>query len=320
MLNSMRNASILSLTITLLSACSTITPPPSLPRVIAHRAGTADAPENTLEAIRMAIANHADAIWLTVQLSKDGVPVLYRPADLAALTDATGPVAAHTAADLAKINAGWTFKSATAQSVDEFPYRRTPARIPTLRDALRQIPVQVPVILDMKALPAEPLTQAVARVLTEENAWPRVTIYSTEAPYQQTFAAWPQARVFEGRDTTRTRLLRVLLGEGCKDAPSANTPAAFELHRQLTVTEKFTLGEGRSAVLATMWTPATVACFRQNSDVHIVAIAVNSADDFRTAACLHIDAVLADSPSQMAAIRAGLRVPMQCEQPSNETR
>ena len=57
----------------------------ALPQIIAHRGGTGDAPENTLEAIRLALAHHADAMWLTVQLSKDGVPVLYRPADLSAL-------------------------------------------------------------------------------------------------------------------------------------------------------------------------------------------------------------------------------------------
>src|ERR1700690_1642937 len=82
----------------------------ALPRIVAHRGGTGDAPENTLEAIRLSLKHHADAMWLTVQLSKDGVPVLYRPADLAALTDAKGPVSARTAAELARVNAGGDFR------------------------------------------------------------------------------------------------------------------------------------------------------------------------------------------------------------------
>ncbi len=86
-----------------------------LPQIIAHRGGTGDAPENTLEAIRLALEHHADAMWLTVQLSKDGVPVLYRPADLSALTDAKGPVSARTAAELARVNAGWSFRQAGAR-------------------------------------------------------------------------------------------------------------------------------------------------------------------------------------------------------------
>lgn len=278
-----------------------------LPRVIAHRGGTGDAPENTLEAIRQSIAHHADAMWLTVQLSKDGVPVLYRPADLSALTDAKGPVSARTAAELARVNAGWNFRRG-----DGYPYRDRPVGIPTLREALRALPASMPVILDMKALPAAPQTLAVARLLDEENAWSRVTIYSTEADYQQSFAAYPQAKLFESRDATRGRLVRVLLNQGCVDAPAEHVSSAFELHRAMTVVEKFTLGEGRSDVQATLWTPATVACFRQKPDVRIVAIAVNNADDYRTAACLGLDAVLADSPSKMAAVRDGIAMPLKC--------
>ncbi|MGF6774446.1 glycerophosphoryl diester phosphodiesterase [Paraburkholderia sp. GAS199] len=279
-----------------------------LPAIVAHRGGTGDAPENTLEAIRQSVAHHADAMWLTVQLSKDGVPVLYRPADLSALTDASGPVAARTAAELSRVNAGWRF-----QQDGTFPYRARPVGIPTLRDALSAIPAGMPVILDMKALPAAPETLAVARVLDEEHAWSRVTIYSTEADYQQSFAAYPQARLFESRDATRGRLVRVLLGQGCMEAPAAHASVAFELHRAVTVVEKFTLGEGRSDVQATLWTPATVACFRQRPDVRIVAIAVNDADAYRSAACLGIDAVLADSPLKMAAVRAALSdAPLEC--------
>jgi len=284
---------------------STVT---SLPKIIAHRGGTGDAPENTLEAIRQSIAHRADAMWLTVQLSKDGVPVLYRPADLSALTDTKGPVSAFTAAELARMNAGWNFRRG-----DAYRYRDHPIGIPTLRQALQAIPPAMPIILDMKALPAAPQALAVARVLDEENAWPRVSIYSTEADYQQSFAVYPHARLFESRDTTRARLVRVLLNQGCVDAPAEHTATAFELHRQMTVVEKFTLGEGRSDVQASLWTPATVACFRQKPDVRIVAIAVNDPDDYRAAACLGIDAVLVDSPLQMAAVKASMAMPLRCE-------
>nr|HDH1249275.1 glycerophosphodiester phosphodiesterase [Klebsiella variicola subsp. variicola] len=77
------------------------------PQLIAHRGGTGDAPENTLPAIKLALENHAEAIWVTVQLSRDGVPVLYRSSDLSALTNAEGKVSSLTAAELAKVDAGW---------------------------------------------------------------------------------------------------------------------------------------------------------------------------------------------------------------------
>nr|WP_249214322.1 glycerophosphodiester phosphodiesterase family protein [Burkholderia cenocepacia] len=269
------------------------------PMIVAHRGGAADAPENTLEAIGLAVRNRADAIWITVQLSKDDVPVLYRSARLSHQTGMAGTVADYTADELAQMNAGRNFKDKDGRN----PYLSHPVGIPTLLDALRTIPRGLPIMLDMKALPAERQASAVARVLTEEGAWSRVTIYSTEAAYQQAFAAYPEAKLFESRDATRNRLVKALLGEGCENAPAVPVWTAFELHRKLTVTERFTLGEGRSDAHATMWTPRTVACFRQDAPVRILAIGVNEAKDYRTVACLGVDAVLTDSPATLMKIR-----------------
>jgi glycerophosphoryl diester phosphodiesterase len=162
-------------------------------------------------------------------------------------------------------------------------------------------------MLDMKALPAEPQAAAVARVLDSENAWQRVLIYSTDAAYQHAFAPYKQARLFESRDATRARLATIALANDCVDPPPADAWTAFEYTRQVELTETFTLGEARSPVSAKLWTPASVACFRQHGAVHIVAIGVNDEADYRAAAKLGIDAVLADSPRKMSAIRASLK-------------
>jgi len=285
----------------------------AVPQVIAHRGGTGDAPENTLVAIRAALANRADAIWLTVQLSRDGVPVLYRPADLSSLTDARGPVASKTAAELARVNAGWQFKTQDAAGHDAYPYRSAPVSIPTLAEALAAMAPDVPVMLDMKALPDGPQAAAVARVLDEAGAWERVLLYSTDASYQQAFAAWPRARLFESRDATRARLATVALAHRCVAPPPANTWTGFEWRRQVDLAEQFTLGEARSSVAdAQLWTLPAVQCFRTNPGVRIVAIAVNSAADYQAAACAGVDAVLADSPRQMAPVREALRRGYSC--------
>jgi glycerophosphoryl diester phosphodiesterase len=280
----------------------------ALPALIAHRGGTADYPENTLPAIEGALAHHADVIWLTVQLSGDGVPVLYRPKDLSALTDARGPVASRTAAELARVDAGWQFEAPATPGVK--PYRSQHIGIPTLEDALRIIPRNVPVALDMKALPAAPQAAAVARVLDALDAWPRVTIYSTEADYQSAFAPYPQARLFESRDATRQRLFGVALTGQC-DAPQDGTRAGFELGRKVELIEHFTLGEGHSTFVARTWTPAAVQCFRQAADTWLVAFAVNDAAAYREAACLHMDAVLVDSPEAMSRVRDELQDKLQ---------
>ncbi|BAN25792.1 glycerophosphodiester phosphodiesterase family protein [Caballeronia insecticola] len=282
--------------------------------IVAHRGGTADYPENTLIAIEGALKNRADAIWLTVQLTRDGVPVLYRPADLSANTDGKGAVADVDFAALEGLNAGWNFVQVDTHGARQYPYRAEPVQIPSLVAALRAIPPAVPVMLDMKAMPAEAQAAAVARVLNEENAWQRVLIYSTDAAYQKAFEAYPQARtrVFESRDATRSRLAAVALAQTCESPPQPGTWSAFEFSRQMELVETFTLGEARSAVTAKLWTPQAVKCFRANGKTPIVAIGVNNADDYRAAACLGIDAVLADSPRTMSAIKAAIERPLDC--------
>jgi glycerophosphoryl diester phosphodiesterase len=308
------------LTLAGLTACHGTRPDTTMvrpPLIVAHRGGTGDAPENTLQAIHTALEHHADALWLSVQLSSDGVPVLYRPQDLKTLTNGSGPVADLTAAQLATLNAGWQFRDGQGN----FPYRQHPVGIPTLRDALRSISRETPVILDMKALPAEPQAAAVARVLDEEQAWSRVTLYSTDAAYQTAFSRHPQARQFETRDTTRQRLLDVLLADRCETAPDPRAPAAFEWRRDVTVVETFTLGEGRSKVNAMFWTPATAACFRRQPAQRLLAIGVNNEDDYRAAACLGLDAVLADSPATLEPIRDALaRSGPRCGKDASATR
>ncbi|MBL9214279.1 MAG: glycerophosphodiester phosphodiesterase [Opitutaceae bacterium] len=66
------------------------------PLVIAHRGASAEAPENTLAAFRRALALRVDAIELDVQLSRDGVPVVFHDAALRRLTGEPGRLADRT--------------------------------------------------------------------------------------------------------------------------------------------------------------------------------------------------------------------------------
>lgn len=270
----------------------------SEPMIVAHRAGTADYPENTLWAIRQSLVNGADALWLSVQLSADGVPVLYRPQDLSALTQARGPVAAHTAATLARLNAGWNFQRGDAGYV--YRHHRHGLGIPSLESALAMIPAQVPVFLDLKATPAVPLVDAVAAVLERRRAWHRVWLYSTEAEFNQAWQRHPHARVMEARDATRTRLLTLALASRCEHAPTQPTWTAFEVRRPLQISEHFTLGDGVSAIAdAQLWTPQAVQCFRSaRPQVGILWIGVSSEADYQLAAALGVDAVMVDSPAR----------------------
>lgn len=74
--------------------------------LIAHRCGGALAPENTLAGLRVAAGLGCRAVEFDVMLSADGVPVLIHDETLERTTDGRGRVCDHTAAELARLDAG----------------------------------------------------------------------------------------------------------------------------------------------------------------------------------------------------------------------
>ncbi|VVE80699.1 glycerophosphodiester phosphodiesterase family protein [Pandoraea sputorum] len=275
------------------------------PLIVAHRGGTGDAPENTVQAFTDALQNGAQALWMTVQVTRDGVPVMYRPADVSALTDGRGKLADLDYADVKKLNAGYTFSRKDANGQTVYPFRDHPLPIPTLREALAAVPANVPVLLDMKQTPAAPLVEAVIKVLDDTNAWSRVRLYSTEAEATDRMRARrTQAQLFESRDATRNRLVAAALAGQCAAPPAPGTWAGIEFHRQVEVVERFTLGEGVSKIVANWWTPAAVQCFKSRGDVHLVAFGVETPQDFEAASQLGFDAVMTDSPARLRAALA----------------
>lgn len=268
--------------------------------VIAHRGGTADFPENTVLAISNAVAEGVDGLWLSVQVSSDGIPVLYRPIDLATLTDGAGPVNTKTAQQLQQLNAGWNFNPPNAEGR---PYRQNPTPIPTLEQAIRVTPADMPLFLDLKQLPAEAIARAVADALRRAGATARAVIYSTDATITEV-ARREGLTVAESRDTTRQRLLDMALDQRC-DPPTDSDPwAGFEMHRDLTITEEFTLGVGTSSLNAQLWDTASVECFKSQPGMKTLGFQINSSDDYRLAQQIGLDAVLVDSPIAAAEWRA----------------
>src|SRR5512134_2212691 len=66
---------------------------------IAHRGGARLRPENTLAAFDHALSLGVDALECDVHLSRDGEPVVIHDPTLDRTTEASGPVAARTAAE-----------------------------------------------------------------------------------------------------------------------------------------------------------------------------------------------------------------------------
>jgi len=76
------------------------------PRFIAHRGGGALAPENTLAAMRTAVAHGYTMVEYDVKLSADNIAILLHDDTLARTTNGTGAVALLPYARLAQLDAG----------------------------------------------------------------------------------------------------------------------------------------------------------------------------------------------------------------------
>lgn len=79
--------------------------------VIAHRGASYDSPENTMPAFKLAHQMGAEMIELDVQLSKDGVPVVFHDRTLNKKSSGRGIVSTHTVRELKKLDVGNWFSS-----------------------------------------------------------------------------------------------------------------------------------------------------------------------------------------------------------------
>lgn len=285
--------------------------PQQAPQIIAHRGGTADGPENTIPTIQKALSNGVNAIWVTIQLSKDNKLVLYRPSDLKELTDKSGKVSDYTAQQLAQTDASFNYN----KKHNLHPDPKTHIGIPTLDDVLKKFPT-TQFYLDIKSPDANPIILAKALQKTleatgknEENRLVRTRVYSTDDTYlkaldnvNETSDTAHKIQRFESRDFTRTQLANITMDHKC-ELPADNKERWYglELHRKVEVVEKYTLGEGRSnAVLS--WDKEAVDCFRKNTNAHIIFFGINIPEDYQKAKELGANGVMVDSPAQFKKI------------------
>lgn len=169
----------------------------SRPLVFAHRGGAKLAPENTMPAFDNGMAFGVDGLELDVHLAADLVPVVIHDATLDRTTDRTGPVAALTSDELARVDAGYRFARDGSH-----PFRGTGAGVPTLEAVLRRFP-DTRVIIEMKGASAA-LARAVVSVVRRVGAVERVCLSSfaqvtsdtvrAEAPEIATSASQEEAR------------------------------------------------------------------------------------------------------------------------------
>ena len=139
--------------------------------VYAHRGGLALSPENTMTAFDRGMAEGADGLELDVRLSRDGIVVVHHDETLERTTNGRGAVSAHTADELARVDAGYHFEKDGA-----FPFRGQGIGVPPLEDVLRRHP-GAQLIIEMKGDSPE-LGAAVAEVVKRTGAVERALLAS----------------------------------------------------------------------------------------------------------------------------------------------
>ena len=247
----------------------------------AHRGGAALRPENTIAAFDNGIACGADGLEFDVHLSRDGVVVIHHDHTLERTTSGRGALARFTAAELAKMDAGYNFADANGQ----YPYRGKGFGVPTLREVLHRYP-NAPLIIELKS-GASRLAHAVVDQIRAAGALERVAIGSFYADGLEAVRAYePRLPTGAAKNETRWALYRSWVGWplGRTRYREFQVPPRVGLTR--IVTRSFVEHAHRAGLPVKVWT-------------------VNAARDIQRFVSYGVDAVITDRPDVARSVISG---------------
>jgi glycerophosphoryl diester phosphodiesterase len=246
------------------------------PLLIAHRGGSALAPENTLAAFHRALSWwRADMLEVDVQPTRDGDAVVIHDPTVDRTTDGSGPVAGFTARELAALDAGYRF----TPDGESFPFRGTGVRISTLRQVLEALP-HARVNVEVKDARAQEPVWETVRALGAEQ---RVLIAAGDRKNRARFAAYP----------------------GPTSASAQEMYAFFALHkaglgrlyRPRVDAWQMPDRHGSLQVLSPRWVHEAHA---KNVAVHVWTI--DETDDMRRLLAWGVDGIISDRPDRLARV------------------
>lgn len=150
--------------------------------IIAHRGASADAPENTLAAMKLAWAQQADAIELDLWLSADGKLIVFHDADTKRFEKNPRKITSLTLAEARTLDVGlWKGEAFKGEPV------------PTLESILSSMPKNKRAVLEIKDGPH--IVPELVRVLRDSGRKPEefVIISFNHASLAASKKAWPRS-------------------------------------------------------------------------------------------------------------------------------
>ena len=247
-----------------------------LPSIIGHRGGAFLWPENSLAAFSAALSLPLDEVECDVHPSADGVPMVIHDATLERTTDLTGPVVAHTVADLAAAR----IRGAPGESVPTLA-----ALASLLRPSGKRLRVEVKT--DALGRPYPGLLDSVLAVLATEGMLARTVLICFHGPTAAD--AWARGGLAGAAWLVSGRVLGALGGDATVAA--ARALGVPELDTDLAAMTPELLAAARGAGLAAgVW-------------------AANHRHEIERALALGVDALATDDPPLALALRAALSRP-----------
>jgi glycerophosphoryl diester phosphodiesterase len=186
-----------------------------VPIVYAHRGGSKLRPENTITAFDHGLSLGADGLEFDVHLSRDGVVVVHHDPTLERTTNGRGPLAALTADELARLDAGYHFgppsppesPAASAGQPADRPYRGLVGGVPTLREVLQRYR-DARLIIELKLNDADLAHQTIDEIRAAD-AVERVALGSFGTRVLRAARAYePRIPTGSSREETRLALYR----------------------------------------------------------------------------------------------------------------
>ncbi|HET7480552.1 MAG TPA: glycerophosphodiester phosphodiesterase [Rubrobacteraceae bacterium] len=159
---------------------------------LAHRGASARAPENTLEAFRLALQSGAGGLEMDAHMTRDGRLVVIHDDTVDRTTDGFGAVREMTLGEIRSLDAGYRFSPDDGLT---HPYRGLGLMVPTLEEVYQSFP-ETPINVEIKEDQAG-VEEAVLRVIEEAAAEDRTIVAAAIHEVVDRFR-----RVSEGRVPT----------------------------------------------------------------------------------------------------------------------
>jgi glycerophosphoryl diester phosphodiesterase len=249
------------------------------PANFAHRGASAQAPENTLEAFRLAVEAGAGGLELDVHMTVDREIVVIHDATVERTTEGSGVVAEMTLDELRTLDAGYRFSPDGGRT---HPYRGQGVRIPTLAQVYEHFPA-VCVNVDMKE-PQSDVERAVAGVIRDAHAEGRSLVVSEYHAVVRRFRGVSGGRISTGASGLELRAFYLLsrLHLERLSRPACDALQVPVEHKGVTVvTPRFLKAAHSRGVRVDVWT-------------------INEPGEMRRLLDLGVDVIMTDRPQTLA--------------------